>query len=76
MLDGQSLTITVDDIYFITSLSRQGEVVNLKTHGGGGMTVYQYIASYCEYGTEKLGNQIPIKNVVKLILKVIFYKIT
>jgi hypothetical protein len=76
MLDGQSLTITVDDIYFITGLSRRGEVVNLKTHGGGGMTVDQYIAAYCEDGTEKSGTQIPIKNIVNLSLKVILYMIT
>jgi hypothetical protein len=31
MLDGQSLTIEVDDIYFITILSHRGDVVNLIT---------------------------------------------
>jgi hypothetical protein len=29
MLDGQSLAIEVDDIYFITGLSSQGDVVNI-----------------------------------------------
>ena len=28
-IDGMSLTIEVEDIYFITGLSRRGEVVNL-----------------------------------------------
>jgi len=32
-LDGKPLRIEVDDIYFITGLSRQGEVVNLKSQG-------------------------------------------
>jgi hypothetical protein len=39
MLDGQSLTIEVDDIYFIIGLSRQGDVVNLRTRVGIGMTI-------------------------------------
>jgi hypothetical protein len=35
MLVGQSLTITVEYIYFITSLSRRGEVPNFQSRGGG-----------------------------------------
>ena len=43
-IDGMSLSIEVEDIYFITGLSRQGEVVNLRSHGpGGGMTIDEYI---------------------------------
>jgi hypothetical protein len=39
-LDGKPLRIEVDEIYFITGLSRRGEVVNLKARGvGGGMTM-------------------------------------
>ena len=30
-IDGMSLTIEVEDIYFITGLSRRGEVVNLRS---------------------------------------------
>jgi hypothetical protein len=54
MIDGQSLTISMDDIYF-TILSQRGEVVNLKTHGGGGITVNEYISTYCEDGLRKKG---------------------
>ena len=32
-IDGMSLTIEVEDIYFITGLSQWGEVVNLHSHG-------------------------------------------
>ena len=41
-----SLTIEVEDIYFITGLFRRGEVVNLCSHGGlgGGLTIDEYIA--------------------------------
>ena len=48
-IDGMSLTIEVEDIYFITGLSRRGEVVNLHFCGGtgGGLTIDEYIAVYC-----------------------------
>ena len=44
-IDGMSLTIEVEDIYFITGLSRRGEVVNLRSHGGpgGGLNINEYI---------------------------------
>jgi len=34
-LDGQPLSIEVEDIYFLTRLSHRGEVVNLKARGAG-----------------------------------------
>ena len=47
-IDNISLTIEVEDIYFITGLSRRGEVVNLSSRGpGGGLTIDEYIAVYC-----------------------------
>ena len=47
-IDGMSLTIEVEDIYFITELSRRGEVVNLRSRGpGGGLTIDKYIDVYC-----------------------------
>ena len=60
-LDGMSLTIEVEDIYFITGLSRRGEVVNLRSRGGlgGGLTIDEYIAVYCYPDTEKVGSQVP-----------------
>ena len=47
-IDGMSLTIEVEDIYFITGLSRRGEVVNLRSRGGpgGGLTIDEYIMVY------------------------------
>ena len=40
------------------------------------MIVDQYTTAYCEYGTKKLGTQIPSINIVDLSLKVILYMIT
>jgi hypothetical protein len=51
-LDGKPLRIEVDDIYFITRLSRRGKVVNLKSWGdGGGMNIEDYIVTHCVVGT-------------------------
>ena len=57
-IDGMSLTIEVKDIYFITWLSRQGEVVNLRSRGGtgGGLIVDEYIGVYCYQDREKVGS--------------------
>ena len=55
-----SLTIEMEDIYFITRLYRRGEVVNLcSRRPGGGLTIDEYIAVYCYPDTKKVGSQIP-----------------
>ena len=55
-INGMSLTIEVEDIYFITGLSRWGEVVNLRSRGPrGGLTIDEYIAVYCYPDMEKVG---------------------
>ena len=67
-----SLTIEVEDIYFITGLSRRGEVVNLRSHGpGGGLTINEYIAMYCYSDTKKVRIHIPTKSIQVLGLKAI-----
>ena len=57
-IDSMSLTIEVEDIYFITGLSRRGEMVNLHARGGPshGLTIDEYIAVYCYPETEKVGS--------------------
>ena len=67
-----SLSIEVEDIYFITGLSRRGEVVNLRSHGpGGGLTIDEYIVVYCLPNMEKVGSQIPTNSIHILGLKAI-----
>ena len=69
-INGMSLTIEVEDIYFITGLSRRGEVVNLCSRGpGGGLTIDEYIAVYCYPDTEKVRSQIPTNSIHVLGLK-------
>ena len=63
-LDGMSLNIEVEDIYFITGLSRRGEVVKLQSRGpGGGLNIEEYIVVYFLPDTEKVGSQIPTNSV-------------
>jgi hypothetical protein len=76
-LDGKPLRIEVEDIYFLTGLSRRGEVVNLKSRGVGcGMKIEEYIDTQCILGTPKLGIQVPIREINNLSLKIIVLVLT
>ena len=70
---GMSLTIEVEDIYFITRISQWGEVVNLCSHGGlgGGLTIDEYIVVYCYLDTNKVGSEVPTNAIQVLGLKAI-----
>jgi hypothetical protein len=76
ILDRQPLRIEVEDIYFLTGLSHQGEVMELKSCGAGsGMKVKEYIEAHCVAGTPMVGSQIPIQaignispNIIVLVL--------
>ena len=58
-IDGMSLNMEIEDIYFITRLSRWGEVVNIQSRGPeGGLTIDEYIAVYYFLDTENIGIQI------------------
>jgi hypothetical protein len=61
----------------LTSLSRQGEVVNLKSWGAGSeMKIGEYIDAHCVAGTPKVGSQVPIQAINNLILKIIVLVLT
>ena len=71
-IDGMSLSIEIEDIYFITGLSQQGDVVNLHSRGPrGGLIIDEYIAVYYFLDMKKVGSQIPTKSVQILGLKAI-----
>ena len=70
--DGMPLRLEVEDIYFITGLSHQGEVVNLISCGvGGGLTIEEYIVVYCLLDTKNVGSQVLVNAIQNLSLKVI-----
>jgi hypothetical protein len=71
MLEGQSLTPMIEDIYFLTGLSRRGELVNLRTFPPRHFNIEDYIWMYCEADTEKVGSQVMIHNITSLSLCVI-----
>jgi hypothetical protein len=43
MIEGQSLTPMIEDIYFLTGLSRRGEPINLCTFPPGPFNIEDYI---------------------------------
>jgi hypothetical protein len=74
MLDGQTLTPTTKDIYPLT-LSRRGELVNLRTFPPEPFNIEDYIKMYCEDGTKKVGSHVSIHNITSLSIHIIFFMI-
>jgi hypothetical protein len=71
MLEGQSLTLTTEDIYFLTGLLRRREPVNFHTFPLGPHKISELIGLHCEAGTDKMGTQVSINKISNLSLKVI-----
>ena len=72
-LQGETLEITSEDIYFIANLSRRGAPVNLEgtDRGGDPLSVQNYIDVYYTPGTQKRGSCIPIAHIHDLTLQVL-----
>ena len=71
ILDGKPLKMEVEHIFFLTSFSCQGDVLNFKFHGGGRMTVDEYVVEYCISGTQKMGTHIQIGDLLSLGINII-----
>jgi len=71
MLEGQSLTSKIEDVYLLTSLLRRGELVNFLTFPSGPHNIAELIGLHCEVGTDKVGTQVPINKISNLSLNVI-----
>ena len=65
VIDDDTISFEVEDIYFLTSLSHQGRELNLYEGGRGdaSLTIQEYITAYCEVGTKKVASQIPIARI-------------
>ena len=72
MPEGKSLTPMNEDIYFLTGVSRRGDLINLRTFPPGLHNIEELIGLHWEASTEKLGSQVPIHKINNLSLKVIF----
>ena len=60
MVGDQELPLEVEDIYFITGLSRRGVAIMFTTRGGGGELVDSYVREYCRRGAQKVSEKLPI----------------
>ena len=75
-INRMSLSIEVEDIYFITGLSRRGEMVILRSRGPGSrLTINEYILVYYFPKTEKVGSQISTNSIHILGLKAILLEL-
>ena len=64
-LQGETLELTEEDIYFVTGLSRRRAPVNLEGTGRGGdpLSVQNYVDIFCTPGTQRRGTNIPIVDI-------------
>ena len=76
LVGDQYLDIEVNDIYFLTGLSRRDEVVEFGGRGGGGEPVESYIRDICAEGTLRQGKKLPIQHVTDIPLRTILYIVT
>ena len=67
------MTIEVEDIYFLTGLSRRGAPISLTGSSGGYITTQELINHHCIPGTRTSGNKIQIKAVVDGPLRKILF---
>jgi hypothetical protein len=70
------LSLDIEEIYFLTRISRHGERISLSGIKGGDDKTENYIAQHCIVGTRKSSGKILIKNVRDLSLRTILFTIT
>jgi hypothetical protein len=71
MLEGQSLVPTIEDVYFLTGLSRRGEPINFHTFPSRPHNISKLIGLYCEAGKDWMSSQVLISKILDLALQVI-----
>ena len=65
------MTVEVEDIYFLTGLSRRGSLISLTSSQGGDVATKELIGSHCPPGTKMSGKKIPIKAVMDVPLRTV-----
>jgi hypothetical protein len=71
-----TLTLDIDDIYFLTRLSHCGSQVSVLGSKGRGEPMDYYLAHHCASGIEKHSGKVSIIDVQDLSLGTILYTIT
>ena len=69
------LTIYVEDIYFLTGISRRGSLVSLFSPQGGEMTINGLINEHNVIGSTSQGKKIPIKYIMDRPLRSVAFTI-
>jgi hypothetical protein len=72
----QRLTINLEDMYFITSLSKIGAPIVLTEQRALLAPVDEYLANHCVPGAKLVGSRIAIKDIRDLSLRSIMFSIT
>ena len=67
------LIVEVEDIYFLTGLSRRGAPISLIGSHGGDITTRELIDRHCVPGIGTSGKNIPIKAVMDRALRTILF---
>jgi hypothetical protein len=75
MIEGKSLVPTIEDIYFLTGLSRRGEPVNFRMFPSGPHNIAELIALHSKVGTNRLSSQVTISKITNLSLQAILFLI-
>jgi hypothetical protein len=70
-----TLTIDVEDIYFLTGLSRRGSHVSLSGNCRGGMKMSEYCRTYCVLDAERQRGKVAIWGVTDITLRTILFTI-
>jgi hypothetical protein len=69
------LILYIEDIYFLTRLSRHGSCVTLTGIKGGGLSMNEYIWQYCVPEDERHNDKVTIRDAQDLPLRTILFTI-
>ena len=72
----QILTIELEDVYFLTGLSKRGVPISFTGQRALPEQVDVYLACHCILGARLVGGRIPIKDIRELPLRFILFAIT
>jgi hypothetical protein len=75
-IGAQLLTIELEDVYFLTGLSKRGVPIAFTGQRTLPEQVDVYLARHCVPGARLVGGRIPIKDIRDLALRSIFFAIT
>ena len=71
-----TLTIDIEDIYFLTGLSRRGSYVSLTGSRRGGRKMSEYCRDYCVPEEERQRGKVAIWGVTDITLRTILFTIS